>query len=317
MKLSRRKGALLVSGVALLAAATTGVLEWPVTVYDGFTDAYIWIRGFRRRWIVVNGYRLHYLAGGPVSGAPVVLLHGLGGRAENWRELAPHFAKAGFRVYMPDLLGYGRSPAPETFSYSMRDEADLTIEFIRTLGLTSVGLGGWSMGGWIAQLIAGKAGELVHHLMLFDSAGLHVRPKWNPEVFIPCSPEELETLQAIMEPQPRPIPGFLARDVLRTCEPRNWVIRRALNSMFEGEDVTDQILPTLKMPVFIGWGEKDECISVQQATRMHSLIPHSELHIAPSCGHLAPLDGAHELGPRAVAFLKNSVHPPDGQPPLS
>lgn len=311
MKISRRKGALAISGIALLAAATTGILEWPVTIYDGFTDAYIWIRGFRRRWIVVNGYRLHYLVGGRVSGPPLVLLHGLGGRAENWRALAPYFAKAGFRVYMPDLLGYGRSPMPEDFSYSMRDEAELTIAFVRALGHTAVDLGGWSMGGWIAQLIAGKAPELVRHLMLFDSAGLHVRPKWNPEVFIPCSPEQLECLHGIMEPNPRPIPGFLARDLLRTCESRNWVVRRALVSMFEGGDVTDSILPTLKMPVFIGWGEKDQCIPIQQAAKMHSLIPQSELHIVPNCGHLAPLECARQLGPPAVGFLKNSVHAPE------
>lgn len=317
MKLTRRKTALAISGIALLAAATTGILEWPVTVYDGFTGAYIWIRGFRRRWVVVNGYRLHYLVGGPAFGFPIVLLHGLGGRAENWRALAPYFVKAGFRVYMPDLLGYGRSPMPENFSYSMRDEAGLTIDFIRALGLASVDLGGWSMGGWVAQLIAGREPELVRHLMLYDSAGLHVMPEWNPEVFIPSSPEELGRLQAIMEPNPRPLPRFLARDILRTCESRNWVVRRALTSMFEGSDVTDDVLPTLKMPVFIGWGEKDQCISVHQAARMHSLVPHSELHVAPNCGHLAPLECAHELGPQAVAFLKNSVHPPDAQPLIS
>src|SRR6185312_10868334 len=200
--------ALAISGIALIAAATTGIMEWPVTVYDGFTGAYIWIRGFRHRWIVVNGHRLHYLVGGPASGFPIVLLHGLGGR----------------------------------------DETGLIIAFIRALGHASVDLGGWSMGGWVAQLIAGNAPELVRHLMLFDSAGLHVMPKWNPEVFIPCSPDKPRHLQAIMEPNPRPLPRFLARDILRTCESRNWVVRRALTSMFEGDDVTDDILPTLKMP---------------------------------------------------------------------
>ncbi len=108
-----------------------------------------------------------------------------------------------------------------------------------------------------------------------------------------------------------PIPGFLARGILRACEPRNWVVQRALNAMFDGRDVTNNILPTLKMPVFIAWGEKDECISVQQAAQMHRLIPQSELHIVPNCGHLAPLDCARVLGPQAVAFLSNSIHGPN------
>jgi pimeloyl-ACP methyl ester carboxylesterase len=279
VKLTRRKVALAISGVALLTAATTGVMEWPVTIYDGFTGAYIWIRGFRRHWINVNGHRLHYLAGGPVFGPPVVLIHGLGGRAENWRGLAPHFVKAGFRVYMPDLLGYGRSPTPLEFSYSVGDEAALVIDFIHALGHTTVDLGGWSMGGWVAQLVAGKAPDQVRHLMLFDSAGLHVRPQWDPEIFTPRTPADLDLLHAILEPDPRPIPRFQARDILRTSESQNWVVRRALHSMFDGRDVTNNVLTGLKMPVFIGWGEKDECISVHQAAQMHRLIPHSELHI--------------------------------------
>lgn len=310
MKLSHRKSVLAISGAAILVAAGAGFWEWPVTYYDGFTGAYVWIRGLRRRWISVNGHRLHYLVGGPASGSPVVLLHGLGGRAENWRRLAPHFINAGFRVYLPDLLGYGRSPMPEDFSYSVSDEAALVIDFIRALGYSGVDVGGWSMGGWVAQLIAGRAPELVRHLMLFDSAGLHVRPKWNPEIFTPCTPEQLECLHAIMEPDPRPIPEFLARGILRACESRLWVIRRALNAMYNGSDVTNNLLPTLKMPVFIGWGEKDECISVHQAAQMHSLMPHSELHIIPNCGHLAPIDCARKLGPRAVAFLKKPLPQP-------
>jgi pimeloyl-ACP methyl ester carboxylesterase len=301
---SRRKTVIALSGVTVLAAAAAGFVEWPVTYYDGFTGAAIWLRGFRRRWFAVNGYRLHCLVGGPEDGPAVVLVHGLGGRSENWRNLAPYFARAGYRVFMPDLLGFGRSPMPEEFSYSMRDQASLVIALIRTLGYSSVELGGWSMGGWIVQLVAGQAPELVRHLMLFNSAGLRVRPKWNPEIFTPSTPEQLECLHAIMEPDPKPIPGFLARGVLRACEPRNWVIRRALNAMYSGRDVTNDLLPTLKMPVFIGWGEKDECIGVKQAAQMHCLIPDSELHIIPDCGHLAPLDCARKLGPRAVVFLK-------------
>lgn len=304
MTLSPRQKALAVSGAGLFVAAAAGFFEWPITYYDGFTGASIWLRGFRSRRIRVNGYRLHYYVAGPPEGSPVVLIHGLGGRAENWRALAPYFVRAGYRVFMPDLLGYGRSPMPNDFSYSVRDEAALVIAFMRALGLGSVDLAGWSMGGWVAQLVAAQAPQLVHHLMLFDSAGLNVRPQWDPEIFSPSTPEQLELLHHILEPDPFPIPGFLARSILRACESRNWVIRRAVRDMYSGRDVTEKLLPKLRMPVFIGWGEKDECISVRQAAQMHHLIPNSELHVVPEHGHLAPLDGARDLGPQAIAFLQ-------------
>ncbi len=305
MSRGRRKRWIVLSGVAVLvAAAGAGFWEWPVTYYDGFTGAWIRLKGFRGNRITVNGYRIHYLAGGPVDGPPVVLLHGLGGRAHNWRALAPYFAKAGFRVYLPDLLGYGRSDQPKDFSYSVRDEAFLILDFVRALGLKSFDLGGWSMGGWVAQLVAAEAPERVRHLMLFGSAGLHVHPKWNPEIFVPTTPEQLDSLHAIMTPAPFPIPGFVARGILRYYERYAWVIHRALDAMFSGREVTNGILPTLKMPVFLSWGSADACIPVEQGELMHQLVPHSEFYTVPGCGHLAPLDCASQLGPRAVAFLK-------------
>ena len=107
--------------------------------------------------MTVDGYRVHYNADGPEDGPVVVLVHGLGGRAEDWRNLAPYLAKAGYRVYMPDLLGYGRSEKPADFSYSVHDEAAVVVGFMDALGLKQVDLGGWSMGGWIVQVVANRA----------------------------------------------------------------------------------------------------------------------------------------------------------------
>ena len=110
------------------------------------------------------------------DGPVVVLVHGLGGRAEDWRNLAPYLAKAGFRVYMPDLPGIGRSEKPADFSYSVRDEAAVVVGFLDALGLKQVDLGGWSMGGWIVQHVAAEHPDRVRRLMLFDSAGLYEKP---------------------------------------------------------------------------------------------------------------------------------------------
>ncbi len=114
---------------------------------------------------------MHYLAEGPAGGPAVVLVHGLGGRAEDWSNLAPYFAKAGFRVYMPDLFGYGRSEKPADFSYSVRDQAGAVVGFMDALGLKQVDLGGWSMGGWIVQIVAGTHPERVKRLMLLRLGG--------------------------------------------------------------------------------------------------------------------------------------------------
>ncbi len=300
------KGWAALSAAAFLLTAGAGFFEWPVAYFDGLTDSWLRLKGFRSQWITINGYRVHYLVKGPADGSPVLLLHGLGGRAQNWRALSPWFTKAGYRVYMPDLLGYGLSDKPRDFSYSVRDQAELVLSFMRLLGIERVDLGGWSMGGWIAQIIAHESPQLVRNLMLFASAGLHDRPRWSPDLFTPNTPAGLDRLNAILSPDPMPIPGFVARGILRATEPSAWIIDRAMAAMLSGRDVTNGMLPRLPMPVFLAWGANDDCIPLRQAELMHQLIPNSELHVIYDAGHLAPLECACQLGPRAVAFLKKA-----------
>lgn len=72
------------------------------------TDAKHRIEGFEQRELVREGARLRYAVGG--EGAPLVLVHGLGGTIENWRGVAPALAGRR-RVVVLDLPGHGRSEA--------------------------------------------------------------------------------------------------------------------------------------------------------------------------------------------------------------
>jgi pimeloyl-ACP methyl ester carboxylesterase len=289
---------------ALLLLAGIGFLLRPVSYFDETMYLRETLHGVESRSVQVQGYRIHYLAEGPANGQPVVLVHGLGGRSEDWRKLAPYLAQAGFRVYMPDLLGYGRSQMPASFSYSVRDEAGIVIGFFDALGLQQADLGGWSMGGWIVQLVAAEAPGRVNRLMLFDSAGLHVNPDWDTRLFTPTTAAQLDQLESLLTPHPDRIPGFVAADILRLTGRTGWVVDRAMASMLTGQDVTDAVLPELKMPLLIVWGEKDRLLPVDQAQTMHRLAPKSDLEIIAGCGHLAPVECTAQVGPKVVAFVR-------------
>ena len=212
--------------LALLAAA--GFYFRPVSYLDTWTYLHEDLSGIQSRNVQVAGHRVHYLVEGPANGPVVVLVHGLGASAEYWSNLAPYLAKAGFRVYIPDLLGYGRSERPADFSYSVRDEAAVVVGFMDALGLKQVELGGWSMGGWIAVLVAAQHPERVSRLMLFDAAGLNVPPTFDTALFTPSTVAQLNELEALLSPQPQPIPAFVARDILRNFRRDGWVVQRAL-----------------------------------------------------------------------------------------
>ncbi|MGP8224824.1 MAG: alpha/beta fold hydrolase [Terracidiphilus sp.] len=288
----------------LIMAAGIGFWARPVSYYNEALYLRECLSGVESRSIQVAGHRVHYLAEGPAAGPPVVLVHGLGGRAEDWRKLAPYLTKAGFRVYLPDLPGYGRSEQPSDFSYSVHDEAEVVVGFLDALGLKQVDLGGWSMGGWIVQQVASEHPERVWRLMLFDAAGLYEIPDWDTRLFTPTTPDELNQLDALLMPHPPKVPGFVARDILRLSNKNAWVIHRSVDAMLTGYDATDMLLPRLKMPVLLVWGAEDRVTPLSQGERMHRLVQHSELDVFPGCGHLAPGQCTAQIGPRVVEFVK-------------
>lgn len=288
----------------LLVAGVFGFWRRPVSYFNESMYVRDSLSGVENREVKVDGYRLHYETEGPANGPVLVLVHGLGGRAEDWRDLAPLLAKAGFRVYLPDLIGYGRSQKPRDFSYAVHDEAKIVVDYLDAVGLKQVDLGGWSMGGAIAQHLAFDHPERVRRLMLFDSAGLYVLPGWDTRLFTPATPVELDQLDALLMPNPPQWPGFLARDILRVSDHRAWIIHRALDAMLTGNDATDHLLPQLKMPVLLVWGAEDKIIPLSQGEAMHRLAPQSELDVFAGCGHLAPGGCAAQIAPKVVEFLK-------------
>jgi pimeloyl-ACP methyl ester carboxylesterase len=290
--------------VAVVGAAVWGFVARPLSYFNALTSVQMRLGGAKSRYLAVSSHRIHYYVWGPEGGAPVVLVHGLGGRSEDWRNLAPYLVRSGFRVYMPDLPGYGRSDKPSDFSYSIPDEANAVLGFMNALGLMQVDLGGWSMGGWIVQNFAIQHPERVSKLMLFDSAGLYEKPTWNTDLFMPVSAVELDQLDALLMPHPPAVPGFIAQDILRTSRDRAWIIRRALDSMLTGQDATDKLLPQLRMPVLIVWGAMDHITPPSQGETMHRLVPQSQLEVVPECGHLAPVQCADKIGATVTHFLK-------------
>jgi pimeloyl-ACP methyl ester carboxylesterase len=289
---------------AVIVAVAIGFWERPLSYFNTLTAVQMRAGGAKSRYVQVARYRMHYYVWGPEAGTPVVLVHGLGGRSEDWRNLAPYLVRGGFRVYMPDLPGYGRSDKPGDFSYSIPDEANAVLGFMNTLGLMQVDLGGWSMGGWIVQYFAANHPERVRKLMLFDSAGLYAKPTWNTDLFTPVSAVELDQLDALLMPHPPAVPGFIANDILRVSRNRAWIIHRAMGSMLTGRDATDKLLPQFKMPVLIVWGALDHITPQDQGETMHRLVPQSQMDVVPGCGHLAPVQCADKIGGTVAGFLK-------------
>ncbi len=288
----------------LIAAVGTAFYLHPVDFFNAQVDFQMRANGASSRWVTVNGYKVHYFVSGPENGAPAVLVHGLGGRAEQWRALLPYFEHSGLRVYMPDLPGFGQSEQPADFSYSVADEAGIVVGFMDALGIKQADVAGHSMGGWIVQLIAARHPERVRRLIILDSVGLHMQPDWDTSLFVPTSAEQLDRLDALLMPNPPKPPAFIVNDILGVARKNGWVIQRAMDAMLSGRDTTDEMLPQLRMPVLIVWGDLDRIAPLSGGQKMHALIPQSRLEVIAGCGHLAPQQCADQIGPKVADYLR-------------
>jgi len=87
---------------------------------------------------------------GAANGQTVVLLHGFNFSGEAWRGTIDVLAHEGFRVVVPDQIGFGRSSKP-LIPYTFNDMAINTRRLLQSLGVERAAIVGHSMGGFVVQ----------------------------------------------------------------------------------------------------------------------------------------------------------------------
>lgn len=105
------------------------------------------------------------------NGRAVLLLHGRNFPASYWEPVAKALAGAGYRVIVPDQIGFGKSSKPG-FVVTFDHMARATAALVERLGLAQVDVVGHSMGGMLAVRIARAYPDRVAHLVLQAPIGL-------------------------------------------------------------------------------------------------------------------------------------------------
>ena len=299
----------LLTIVLLLAVAAGFVYVRPELATTAIERASMRAAGIHSEYTQLGPYRIHYLVAG--EGRPLVLVHGLGGRAEEWAPLMNGLAKQHFRVYALDLLGYGRSDKPDV-DYTIECEVRIVQQFLDRQKLEQPDIGGWSMGGWIALQLAVEHPGRVRRLMVFDSAGVKFQPQVDLALLRPRSPAELAGLTAILYAHPQPIPEFLARGILRQVNQVDWVVGRALDSMVAGKELLDGKLGPVTVPVLIVWGKQDVLTPLSVGQTMQREMPQSRLELFDDCAHMTPLECSGRVVPEVARFLDADPPEPAG-----
>jgi pimeloyl-ACP methyl ester carboxylesterase len=283
----------------------------------------------RSLWFKVGGIGIHCLAAGS-RGQPVVILHGGGFDAAglSFRKTIPVLAKQ-HRVFAPDWPGFGESDAMPR-NWCVEECVDFVADLLDALGLKRVILIGLSMGGAFALGFTLRSPKRVERLVLVDSVGLgggipgglvsyfalHLplvdELRWALLTRVPtlarrnmCAPlldrsgaAIEEAFGEIIRLARKPGAGAAFRQLQRS--EYRW---RGLRTNYLHR------LSEIRVPTLIVHGAEDRLIPVACAQRAHCLIPHSQLQIIASCGHLPPVEQPESFNRIISSFLRSRRRP--------
>jgi pimeloyl-ACP methyl ester carboxylesterase len=257
------------------------------------------IPGFEERFEVVKGCRLRYFVGGPERGAPVVLVHGLGGCASNWVDVAPQLAQTR-PVLVLELPGHGRS-APLAAVPNLGVLADRVAAVAEREGMAPAAYAGHSLGAVVALRLALRRPEAVSALVLAAAAGISStsrRARWGLRILGIIGPRRLIAPWADSVAES----AFLRYLVFGRWGASDPLIlsRAAVNGFLEGTRLTTdsvsaaravvaddvrQDLGELRCPTLVLWGARDNQLPVADAFEFARRLD-APLRVIGDCGHL-------------------------------
>jgi 2-succinyl-6-hydroxy-2,4-cyclohexadiene-1-carboxylate synthase len=241
-------------------------------------------------------------------GPPLLLLHGFTGSTRTWDEVRPDLAERATLVLL-DLIGHGQSAAPPdperyTLECAVRD-IDALLD---ALGMSSIALVGYSMGGRLALHYAVARPDRVNRLILEsaspgieDPNARQQRAETDEALAkrilrdgVGAFVSEWESLPLL---QPGPHVSANQRAALHAQRLNNSPIGLAnsLRGMGAGRQISLwSRLSELRMPVQLIVGEQDGRYC-DIGRRMQSLLPEARLSVVPDAGHTVHLDQPRQV----------------------
>lgn len=258
-----------------------------------------------------SGHRIHYHEAG--QGFPVVFLHGSGPGASgysNFKGNFPFFVDHGFRVLVPDSLGFGYSSQPDDVDYEFEFVIGGVKRFLSALGVERCAVVGNSHGGALAIQLALDEPERVTKLVLMAPGGLEVRERYM----------EMKGIRSMFKAVTSP--DGITRESMRKV---------FQHQLFDPSTITDaiieeryqiasqqpkRVLTTLRVPhlaprlseiacpVLGLWGNEDQFCPVSGATTLADHCQRSRVMRISQCGHWVMVEHPRLFNTLGVEFLK-------------
>lgn len=255
-----------------------------------------------------GGNKLEYVRR-PGGDDPIILIHGY---ADSWYSFkgVMEYLPANFAVFVPSLLGHGRSSKPKQ-DYSIEGYADDVLQFMRSMGLEKAAIVGHSMGSFVAQCMALREPERVTNLVLIGTAVTadnSVLRSVHEETLLfqdQVPGDFIEKFQGgtCVGPVDRSMSMDQILSESSLLPPHVWssAIKGLID--YRPADFDDQALRSLQTRTFVLGGSLDEIFVEAAQRKLADLLPNATIWLDAHCGHCPNWEKPKRTAEQIARFL--------------
>jgi pimeloyl-ACP methyl ester carboxylesterase len=266
-----------------------------------------------RQYVHVDSRTISYFDSAPTARDAKVLLliHAFPLGAGMWEGQLKALPE-GWRLIAPDLRGFGGSTiADHEENPTMDDYAADTLEVLRELNISSVVVGGCSMGGYAAFAVLRRAPALARGVILVDTRAAADTPEGRANRRSMLALVDREGPSGVARDM---MPNLLGRTTLQDRPDIEPLVRRlikqhsaaalrgAILRMMTRPDST-MVLQGLEVPILVIVGEEDVLIPPDEARKMAASNARAKVIELSSAGHLPNLEQPRAFNEAVGAFL--------------
>jgi pimeloyl-ACP methyl ester carboxylesterase len=270
-------------------------------------------RAYMEEYVDVDGVKVYYRAEG--SGSVVILVHSNGLSLGQWKYNVGPFSKY-YRVYVPDLPGFGLSDKPDA-EYGVDYYVKFLGSFMDALGIPRAALVGSSLGGAVVAAFAARYPDRVTGIVLADPTGLVPEGlSRNKELYNIYVSLMIRSRRLYCRPMFHDSSAMKALEgtllVTDSKESRDAFIKNC-RAILQYDPGYIRALMSITAPALILWGEDDLLLPAEDAQKYKELILGSKVKVIRYCGHMPNVEKHGEFNSATLDFLAGVRHGSGGR----
>ena len=259
------------------------------------------------------------------DGAPLILIHGVGGHAEAYSRNVVRLGQSGFRAMAIDLLWHGYSDKP-VFEDAVPSYAGQILDLMDSQGIERAHIEGESLGGWVGLWMALEHPDRIDRLVLNTTAGIrwaedsvHENPHTGRDLL------RSRSLEAINNPNPETIrkrlewlmasPDRVTDELVdvRLKISTDLAANESLRTVFENSfgfgtgpkrTIPEERLSDVKAPTLVLWSDKNPGTGPDVGQKIADLIPNAQFYCMNDAAHWPQWEHPEEHDRVVTEFLQ-------------